>query len=877
MTEVGAAALSRTKAAISPILEGNGSRSGKKKIPRRRKRLVLATTTTTTPSLTAESCAQKEVQVEPVAKPLCAVTATAAALPNKPASRRAGAKKKKKAKKQLPQKAAVVGGGEEDIGVAVHDATAATTGLEMNTQLQLNDSPPVSTPTGTAAVCAVDNAVAPPQTEESVKPIAVKQEPQDPVTSPAPDFLPLESPKATAAAKPKTILGNKNSLAGRKRPPQSQVENPHAAAANRAAIEEHRKNLPIFKERSKLTSILRNEKALVIVGDTGSGKTTQLPQYLFEDDLLQGKMIGITQPRRVAAITIAQRVAEEMGTHVGGLVGYTVRFEDVTSPATKLKFLTDGMLLREAMLDPMLNNYSIIILDEAHERTVHTDILFGLIKHILETRSDMKVVVMSATLDPTLFATYFSAKIHYIPGRQYPVELFYTPEAEPDYLDAVLITVLQIHLEEPPGDILVFLTGKEEIEATEKLLEEKAEKLPPDSMRMMICPIFAALASEHQMRVFEPTLPGVRKVVLATNIAETSITISGIKYVVDTGVVKARAWNTRVGIETLAVIAVSKAQAKQRCGRAGRQAPGKCFRLYTEGTYLDFKDNTTPEIKRCNLATVILQMLVVGIKNVVKFDYLDKPPLDSLRRAFAELHSLDAVNSEMELTDTGKHMSRFPVDPKFAKVLLASQTYKCSKEVLTIISMLTVETVFAIGTGKEQKLRADAARKRFLSMDGDHFVALSIYKEWSRSPKKLLWANDNCINFKSMRHVEQVREQLEEYMTAAKMDVNLTCGTEDTSAIRKCFITGFFQQTALAQPNKTYLTILSNKVVSIHPSSVMHAFNPPCVLYNDLVWTQKPYMLQIMQIDEAWLPEVAPKSFSKKRIFVHQMRKQITG
>lgn len=302
-------------------------------------------------------------------------------------------------------------------------------------------------------------------------------------------------------------------------------------------LQDQRLHLPITKAKKALMRVIRENRVLVLVGETGSGKTTQIPQYI--DELLRSAdagssnagMVGVTQPRRVAATTIAKRVSAEMGTVLGREVGYSIRFEDCTSPYTRIKYMTDGMLLRELQIDPMLTRYAFIILDEAHERTLHTDVLFGILKRTCQKRPDLRLIIMSATLEAQAFSDYYGgAKIIYVSGRQFPVDIMYCEEPQSDYVDASVTTVLQIHIEEEyPGDILVFLTGQEEIESAAKILEDKAKLLPPECAKLLICPIFSHLPYEKQLEVFEPTPPGCRKVVLATNIAETSITINGIK------------------------------------------------------------------------------------------------------------------------------------------------------------------------------------------------------------------------------------------------------------------------------------------------------------------------------------------------------------
>jgi ATP-dependent RNA helicase DHX8/PRP22 len=643
-------------------------------------------------------------------------------------------------------------------------------------------------------------------------------------------------------------------------------------------LQQERKNLPIYAARDALLQEIEENNALVVVGETGSGKTTQLPQYIYEhwqSSKEKNRMptIAITQPRRVAAVSIAKRVAEEMGVELGDKVGYSIRFEDCSNmEETRLKYMTDGMLLRESQMDPMLSRYTCIILDEAHERTLHTDVLFGVVKGIMKKRKDLKLIIMSATLEAQLFSDFFDgAKIVYVSGRQYPVQVFYTDEQQIDYVDSCITATLQIHLDESAqtpnennGDILVFLTGQEEIESVSKILEDKARLLPPEALKLLVCPIFAALPSEKQMEVFDPAPPGCRKVILATNIAETSITINGIRFVIDCGLFKSKAYNPKNGLEALKVCPISKASARQRCGRAGRESAGKCFRLYPEDTYETLEDFTVPEILRCNLSSVILQLISMGIKNVMSFDFMNRPSSSGMQKSLEQLYMLGALNREGSLSEIGKQMARFPLDPMYALTLLRAQEFNCVQEMLSIVAMLSVETIFYAPYHK--RVEANRAKMKFASKTGDHLTLLRVYQEYSSVRKSggvnelNKWCSDNFINYRSMDKVSEVRQQLRDYLIDLGIELT-SCGRE-INQVRRCLCAGFFMNAAVRLPNKNmYKTLISQLEVRIHPASVLQTPFPDCLIFNQVIMTSKQYIRDVTAIDSAWLPELAPNVY----------------
>ncbi|CAF2060398.1 unnamed protein product [Rotaria magnacalcarata] len=576
-------------------------------------------------------------------------------------------------------------------------------------------------------------------------------------------------------------------------------------------------------------------------------------------------MIGCTQPRRVAAMSVAARVAEEMNVKLGREVGYSIRFEDCSSERTIIKYMTDGMLLREFLGEPDLASYSVLIVDEAHERTLHTDILFGLVKDIARFRPKLKLLISSATLDAEKFSQFFDdAPIFRIPGRRFPVDIYYTKAPEADYVDAAVVTVLQIHVTQPLGDILVFLTGQEEIELANEMLLERTRKLGTKIKELIILPIYSTLPSDMQIRIFEPAPPGGRKVILATNIAETSLTIDGIHFVIDPGFCKQKTYNARNGMEALTITPISKASANQRAGRAGRVAPGKCFRLYTSWAYQhELDDNSIPEIQRTNLGNVVLLLKSLGINDLVNFDYMDPPPMETLRLAFEQLYALGALNHKVELTKLGRRMAEFPLDPMLSKTILASETYKCSAEILTIVSMLSVNNSIFFRP-KDKTLLADTARQAFFVPGGDHIALLNVYNQWKDTNFATQWCYENFIQFRSMNRARQVRDQLEALME--RVEIEIQSNPADTIGIRKSICAGFFYHTAKFSKNGMYKTIRHQQSVLIHPNSALFDQIPRYVIYFELVLTTKEYMRQVIEIENEWLRETAPHFYKTKKL-----------
>ena len=640
---------------------------------------------------------------------------------------------------------------------------------------------------------------------------------------------------------------------------------PAAAAAAkpsaREALAAVRRSLPIYAYREELLEAIAENQVLIVVGETGSGKTTQIPQYLHEVGYTKLGRVACTQPRRVAAMSVAARVAEEVGVKLGAEVGYSIRFEDCTSDDTLVKYMTDGMLLREFLTEPDLRSYSAIMIDEAHERTLHTDVLLGLIKDIARFRPDIKVIIASATMNAEKFAAYFDdALVFNIPGRRFAVTTYHTKAPEADFIQAAVVTVLQIHATQPvPGDILVFLTGQEEIEAAAEALAARSRALGGTIRELIVAPIYASLPAEQQARIFEPTPDGARKVILATNIAETSLTIEGIVYVVDCGLCKQNSYNARMGMEALTVVPISQASAEQRAGRAGRTQPGKCFRLYTAWGYEhDLPPHTTPEILRTNFASVALMLKSLGVDDLAGFDFLDKPPTDAVMKALEQLYALGALNDRGELTKAGRRMAEFPTDPMLSRMILAAERYGVVEEVLSIAGMLDVQaSVFY--RPRDRAVHADTARAAFARGGiGDHTTLLAVYNGWADAGYSTAWCAENYVQAKSMKRARDVRSQLA--ALCDRVEVAMSSAPHATDAIGRAVAAGYFYHAAKLQKNGSYHTAKRGATVHIHPSSSLFKTDPPprWVVYHELVETSKEFMRQVITISPEWLLEVAP-------------------
>ncbi|RYR51464.1 hypothetical protein Ahy_A06g026482 isoform A [Arachis hypogaea] len=619
-------------------------------------------------------------------------------------------------------------------------------------------------------------------------------------------------------------------------------------------VAEQRQYLPIFSVRDDLLQVIRENQIVVV--------------YLHEDGYTIKGIVGCTQPRRVAAMSVAKRVSEEMETELGEKVGYAIRFENVTGPNTIIKYMTDGVLLRETLKDSDLDKYRVIVMDEAHERSLNTDVLFGILKKVVARRRDFKLIVTSATLNAQKFSHFFaSVPIYHIPGRTFPVTTLWSKTPVEDYVEGAVQQAMRIHITSPPGDILIFMTGQDEIEAACYVLAERMEQMVSSSKKafpkLLILPIYSQLPADLQAKIFQRAEDGARKCIVATNIAETSLTVDGILYVIDTGYGKMKVYNPRMGMDTLQVFPVSRAAADQRAGRAGRTGPGTCCRLYTESAYLnEMLPSPVPEIQRTNLGIVVLLLKSLKVDNLLDFDFMDPPPQDNILNSMYQLWVLGALNNVGALTDLGWKMVEFPLDPPLAKMLLMGEQLGCLKEVLTIVSMLSVPSVFF--RPKDRAEESDAARERFFVPESDHLTLYNVYQQWKQHDYRGDWCNDHFLHVKGLRKAREVRSQLLDIVKTLK--ISLTTCWPDTDIVRKAICSAYFHNAARLKGVGEYVNCRTGMPCHLHPSSALYGMGatPEYVVYHELILTTKEYMQCATAVEPQWLAELGPMFFSVK-------------
>jgi RNA helicase HrpA len=632
--------------------------------------------------------------------------------------------------------------------------------------------------------------------------------------------------------------------------------------------------LPVYKNQQKILSALENNQALVVESPTGSGKTTQLPVILYEAGYARSGMIGVTQPRRIAAVSVSEFIARQTETSIPGLIGYKMRFADRTGRETKIKIMTDGILLQEMKLDPWLSKYSLLVVDEAHERSLNIDFILGLLKRVLESRRDFKVIISSATINAEVFSEYFGeCPIVKIDAQRFPVTLIYDPVIETSFKqkgsaeEAILAKIEAITTrfidEKREGDILVFLSG-------EKMIKDCMNRLTFSSVgkNLHLIPLYGRLGKEEQEKVFEDAPKGKTKVVISTNIAETSVTIDGITAVIDSGLAKLNWYNPRTFTSSLIEAPISKASANQRKGRAGRTREGTCYRLYTRKDFENRALFTTEEIFRTDLSEVILRMADLGITNFEDFDFIAAPEKEGLIGGIETLNLLEALESDRSLSNTGKLMTEFPLAPRQSRIIVeAILRYPgVIRETIIAAAFLSTQSPYILPPGEETDARQ--AHHRFRDDSGDFVSYLKLFKAYSDSTNKLKFCEKNYLDERAMAEIVNVTSQLEEILSTMKIPVHqraqpLSGGDIDDYLC--CIGRGMIQFVCVREGRGkigSYRSLTADKII-IHPGSVMFRSDPPFIVAGEIVRTSRMYAMSVSPLSKAVLERLSPGFFAE--------------
>lgn len=622
--------------------------------------------------------------------------------------------------------------------------------------------------------------------------------------------------------------------------------------ANSATQTGNGERLPILDYTKEIKEAFLKNPSLLIVGETGSGKTTQTPLLLREVLPENDKML-ITQPRRVAVRSVSRYVAERAGCDLGEEVGYQVRFDDQTTEGTRINFITDGILLRKIQMDPLLSDYSVVMVDEAHERSLNIDFALGLLKQIQRERQEanlkpLKIIVASATLEKEKFAKYFdnSGTVE-IPGRLHPVEIHYQKE-NPNYcLSAAQLASAIATNKEKPGDILIFMPGKEEIDNTMAVLNQ--ERIPGT----VILPLYGQMSPEEQDRIFAK-FPG-RKIIVATNIAETSITVPGVRHIIDSGYIKQIEFNPRSGIEALAAIKHSKSGCVQRAGRAGRTAPGECWRLYNQESFDDRPEFQKPELLRSNLAHVVLMMKSIGVKDARSFDFIDKPDTEVIERAIGTLKSLGALDDKEELTILGEMMAELPLEPHLSRMLIEADKFGCLEPVCSIASFIGGRSVFL--RPEDKQWEADSAHREFKNPNSDFLTLLNVWRAYEINDYSSGWARDKFLNPRVLAEARNVRCQLLKILRQNEMIIS---DSDDPESISKSVAAGLIDNLLHYWGRHAYKRIGDKEghTFYIHPASTAFSSGHQWAVAGELVSTTKNYARLVQGVKPEWVKEVRP-------------------
>ncbi|XP_046557433.1 LOW QUALITY PROTEIN: ATP-dependent RNA helicase DEAH12, chloroplastic-like [Haliotis rubra] len=642
--------------------------------------------------------------------------------------------------------------------------------------------------------------------------------------------------------------------------------------------------LPMYARRNDIIKMVQDNQVCVILGETGSGKSTQMTQYLHQAGFSKDGFIVCTQPRKVAAISLATHVASELVTNVGNVVGYKVGMRSKCGGATKILYMTDHCLLNECLKDPTLSAYSCVIVDEAHERSIYTDLLLGMLKRCLKQRRDLRAIITSATIDPDVFVRYFGdCPVLRVSGRMFPVEVEYLAESDggkssDNYQKEAVNKAVHVHTKDPPGDILVFVTSPLE---TEKCSENFNSRLQGRTDFKCLV-LHGQIRPDEQQLVFQATLPGIRKIVFATNSAETSITIPGIKYVIDTGLAKEKRYDPRRNMSTLSVVLISRSSADQRKGRAGRTGPGKCYRLYSEETYREMEAVSLPEILKVHLGQAMLKLTELGI-NPLEYEFVQSPGQSAIATAMTTLEELGAVKDN-KITEEGKELAKLPVEPRLGLIIQKGRFEDVLFDAVVLAAVSNVgSSIFFRGGADNDKKKADKLKIQFCHNGGDSLTLLNVYREWNKEPEKQKnkWCFANSLNSKSLRIA---RETVNEVMTLLKKEAKgkvtheFKDPQEADGKLQRILFDSFTSNIchSLGLAKAGYYAPRLDQQVHAHPSSVLYPLNlvPEWLVFEQSMKTSKDFITGLTPVDEAWVVE-AIESGRLKRDLEEMRKKQL--
>ena len=637
--------------------------------------------------------------------------------------------------------------------------------------------------------------------------------------------------------------------------------------------------LPVYEQKQLILDSLKNNQVIVVQSPTGSGKTTQIPVILHEAGYSANGMIAVTQPRRIAALSVSEFIAKQLKTNYPGLVGYKMRFEDKTDPSTKIKIMTDGILLQEMKLDPWMSKYSVIMVDEAHERSLNIDFCLGLLKRVLQTRPDFKVIVSSATMNAEAFSKYFdNCPIVTIETQTFPVTMVYDPplvkattltdSGSEAILAKIESTIDRVLDNKEDGDILVFLPG-------EKIIKDCVMRLSTASFRskIHIVPLYGRLPKEEQEKVFNPAPMGRKKVVISTNIAETSVTINGITTVIDSGLAKLNFYNPKTFTSSLIETPVSRVSCNQRRGRAGRTCPGTCYRLFSRSDFDQRPEYTTEEIFRTDLSEVLLRMSELGITDFESFDFISKPEQNNILGAIETLNMLKALNPDRTLSSVGKLMVEFPLEPRVSRILVESimKYPDVLEEIVIAAAFLSTQSPFVLPPGEEMDARA--AHHAFRDMQGDFVSYVRLFRRWQSMENQSRFCQNNYLDEKVMKEIYSIKQQLEEEINALGIPVT---GGGSMDNYLCCIAAGMIQFVCIREKKENYRSLTADHI-SIHPGSGMFRTDPLFIVAGEIVRTSRMFAMSVSPLTKALLAKIDPELEHKLQAARGSKGRSLTG